>query len=132
MINWVNVYEKKDFKYLLKRGNKVDRMAVKVYEAMEDELVDKHGVGDVFLKILKNKIKISLMKADQVLTGDKSSEIKIKILEAKIEELEIDFKEVNIYDTIISIEKALGFKLDLQKITVSEFYKYANFVKKLR
>lgn len=72
------------------------------------------------------------MKADQVLTGDKSSEIKIKILEAKIDELEIDFKEVNIYDTIISIEKALGFKLDLQKITVSEFYKYANFVKKLR
>lgn len=132
MINWVNVYEKKDFKYLLKRGNKVDRMAVRVYEAMEDELVDKHGVGDVFLKILKNKIKISLMKADQVLTGDKSSEIKIKILEAKIDELEIDFKEVNIYDTIISIEKALGFKLDLQKITVSEFYKYANFVKKLR
>lgn len=130
MWNWVRVYEQKDYRYLLKKGKKVDRFADVAYLKMQDELVDQHGVGDLFLKILRMKIKISLMQADQVLSGDRTSEIKVKILEDKIKEMEVGFKDVNIFQTVISLEKVMGFKMDLKTLTVGEFYKYAKFVSK--
>ena len=130
MWNWVRIYEQKDYRYLLKKGKKVDRYADIIYLKMQDELVDQHGVGDLFLKILRMKIKISLMQADQVLSGDRTSEIKVKILEDKIKEMEVGFKDVNIFGSVVSLEKAMGFKMDIKTLTVGEFYKYAKFVSK--
>lgn len=131
MLNWVKIYEEKDYKHLLKKqGKKADKYADIIYLRMQDELVDKYGVGDMFMKILRMKIKISLMRADQALSGDRTSEIKVKILEDKIEEMEGGFKDVDIFESVISIEKFMGFKLDLKTLTVGEFYKYGKYITK--
>ena len=130
LTNWVKIYEDKSYDFLLKKKGKADKYADIVYLQMQDELVDKYGVGDLFLKILRMKIKISLLEAEIALSGDRTSEIKVKILEDKIKEMEGGFKEVNIYESVIQLEKAMGFRLDIKTLTVGEFYRYGKFVSK--
>lgn len=127
MYNWISLYEHSDLKFLSKTG-KLCKRVEKVYESLQDEVIDTFGVNEDFLKILKNKIKIELMYAEQIETGDRSNQIFIDILEIENSELQGKQTKADLYGSIITIEKVMGFRLDPKKISVFDFYKYSKVI----
>jgi len=127
MYNWVSIYEDNDFKFLSKTG-KICKRAKKVYDKLQDELINTFGINEDYIKILKNKKAIELYYAEQVRTKRTSNQIFIDILEIKNEELIGKTKKADIYKLIIPIEKEMGFKISVESITVYQFYTYSKAI----
>jgi hypothetical protein len=128
MYNWICVSEEEDLKYLSKTGN-ICKRAIKVYNNLQDQIVDKYGINQDFMEILRNKMKIEMLYADVILNKDRSLLTKIEILEIKNEELEAKITKGDIYELVMAIEKNLGFKLDVRAISIDEFFKYTKILK---
>lgn len=127
MLVWIQCYEENDLSGLLKHG-KLDMYAAQAYEILQDQLVDTFGISTDFLKILKLSIRIEEMYAKQIKTGDKSNQLLINIAEFELEKLKNVPVKSDLYDSLVYIESALGFKLNPKEITVFDFYKYSKFV----
>ncbi len=127
MYNWISIFEYMDLKFLLKSGEPCEH-APHVYQLLQDQLVDAFGISDDFLTILRNKLKIESYLADQILTGNKSNQIFIEMLEIDNGELRAAESKSDLYDSIIPIEKYMGFKLDPKTITVYEFHNYSKHI----
>jgi hypothetical protein len=129
MYNWLNIYEQHNLTYLSKT-RKLCKRAEGVYYRMVDELVDEFGVSEDYLRLQSNKVKIEMYYNDQIHTGDYSNQPFIEILEIDNQELESENSKSDLFDSVISIEKNLGFKLDYKTMTVYEFHKYGAFIEK--
>lgn len=127
MYNWISLTEENDFSFLSKT-KKICKRASKVYEKLHDQLINEFGVNEDFLRILKNKIKIELYYCSQIETGDKSNQIFIDILEIQNNDLISKQTKTDLYESIIAIEKIMGFKVDVKKISVFDFYKYSRTI----
>lgn len=127
MYNWISIYEENNLSYLSKTG-KVCKRVSKVYERLQDEIMDNFGINEDYLKILKNKIKIELYYAEQIRTKNRSNQAFIDILEIQNEELQTKKTKGDIHESVIMIEQYMGFKFDVKKITVYEFYKYSQML----
>lgn len=127
MYNWIEVFETKSLTPLLKKG-KLCKLAEKAYEKIQDELIDNFGVNNDFLRMLKLKAQIELMYSAQIETKDKSNQLFIEIKEIELKELEAAQTKGDIYESIIAIEEHLGFRLDVKKISIFEYYKYSKTI----
>jgi hypothetical protein len=127
MYNWITLYENEDFTQLSKTG-KICKRVTKVYEKLQDEIIDNFGINEDFLKVLKNKIRIELLYADQIESGNKSNQWKIEMLEIDNEMLSNQKTKADLYDSIIAIEKYLGVSKDPKQLTVYQFYKYSQTI----
>ena len=96
-----------------------------VYEKLNDEIIDTFGASKEFLTKLRIKIDIEIMKAE----NKPLMFIEIKEDELKnIEEKKTD--NLSFYDLIFQIEKQMNFKIDINKISVFEFYNYCKNLSK--
>lgn len=127
MYSWINIYEESNLKHISKTG-KVCKRAESVYYKMIDELVDNFGVSEDYLRLQSNKVKIEFYYADQIQSGDYSNQVFIEILEIDNQELETQNTKSDLFDSVISIEKNMGFKMDYKTMTVYEFHKYGLFI----
>lgn len=127
MYNWISIYEENDLKHLSKNG-KICKRVTGVYERLQDQLMDSFGVNEDYLKILRNKIKIELHYAEQIRTKNRSNQAFIDILEIQNEELQSKKSKGDIYESVIMIEQMMGFKFDVKKISVYDFYKYSQML----
>lgn len=127
MLNWIELYENNDISQISKTG-KTCAFAGKAYERLQDEIIDTFGVNEDFLKILKNKIKIELLYASQIETGDKSNGWKIQMLELDNAELSNKKTKMDLFECIIAIEKQMGFTINPKELTVFMFYKYSKTI----
>ena len=75
------------------------------------------------LKILKNKIKIEILYADQIETGDRSTGWKIEFLELDNQELMSKQTKTDFYQQTFEIQKHLPYRIDLKELTIFEYYK---------
>ena len=133
LVSWIGLLTEKDLKYLLKdKKKKVDKYALDVYLSIQNQVVDEFGVGKEFLSELKNEVKIQLLYIKQVQTGDMTTQIHIDRLKDKVDQIRQSKKEgvVDVFESIIHLEKSLGFKLDPNTMTVFQFYKYADVLSK--
>ena len=69
-----------------------------------------------------------MLYADQIETGDRSTGWKIEMLELDNAELSNKQTKTDLFESIIAIEKNMGFKIDPKKLTVFEFYKYSKTI----
>jgi hypothetical protein len=127
MYNWIELYEKSDITQLSKTG-KVCKRAESVYEKLQDEIINEFGINEDFLRILKLKIQIELLYAEQIESGNKSNQIFIDIKEIDCRDLMNKQTKIDLFETIIAIEKSLGFKINPKRLTVFEFYKYQKVI----
>jgi len=127
MYNWITLYENEDFTQLSKTG-KICKRVTNVYEKLQDEIIDNFWINEDFLKVLKNKIRIELLYADQIETGNKSNQWKIEMLEIDNDMLSNQKTKSDLYESIIAIEKYLGVSKDPKQLTVYQFYKYSQTI----
>ena len=138
MYYWVSIYEKNDLSFVSKTG-KICKRAPSVYDKMTSQLVNKFGVSEDYLQIIRNKVKIEQYYIDQIETGNKSNQIFIEILEIDNAELESKNTKTDLFDMVTMIKeglnfdvvympkvlfKILWFKVRNNPITVFEFHKY--------
>jgi len=128
--NWWDFHEKKDVRFLLKTGKKVNRKALKVAEMLQSEFIDVFGIDKGYSEILKKEIEIELLRIKISKTGDKSHQIFIEIAERELEVLTAPLKDKKINSNTIHIEKYMGFKLNSKEITVFEYYSYIKAIEK--
>ena len=121
MYNWVMLYEETDFSYLSKTG-KICKRAASVYEKFQDQLIDTFGINEDLLKIIKNKIKIEILYAEQIETGDKSTGWKIEFLELDNLELQNKQTKTDFYQQTFEIQKHVPYQIDLKTITIFQYY----------
>lgn len=123
-VNWIKLHEENNLKYLSKKLKEND-YNVFAYENINDQIIDTFGVSKEFLTKLKIKIDIEIMKAE----NKPLMFIEIKEDELKnIEEKKTD--NLSFYDLIFQIEKQMNFKIDINKISVFEFYNYCKNLSK--
>ena len=123
-VNWIKLHEENNLKYLSKKLKENDYNVI-VYEKLNDQIIDTFGASKDFLTKLKIKIDIEIMKAE----NKPLMFIEIKEDELKnIEEKKTD--NLSFYDLIFQIEKQMNFKIDINKISVFEFYNYCKNLSK--
>ena len=123
-VNWIKLHEENNLKYLSKKLKEND-YNVFAYENINDQIIDTFGASKEFLTKLKIKIDIEIMKAE----NKPLMFIEIKEDELKnIEEKKTD--NLSFYDLIFQIEKQMNFKIDINKISVFEFYNYCKNLSK--
>lgn len=123
-VNWIKLHEENNLKYLSKKLKENDYNVI-VYEKLNDEIIDTFGASKDFLTKLKIKIDIEIMKAE----NKPLMFIEIKEEELKnIEEKKTD--NLSFYDLIFQIEKQMNFRIDINKISVFEFYNYCKNLSK--
>lgn len=108
--------------YLVKKrgffGNIVD-----AYDNIQRQIVDRFGISETFSEILELQREICELKCEIAITGDRFNNTFIKIKEAELERL-VEIKSLSNDELKIILEKWLGFKLNLHKISVVEWYTY--------
>lgn len=123
-VNWIKLHEENNLKYLSKKLKENDYNVI-IYEKINDEIIDTFGASKEFLTKLKIKIDIEIMKSE----NKPLMFIEIKEDELKnIEEKKTD--NLSFYDLIFQIEKQMNFKIDINKISVFEFYNYCKNLSK--
>jgi hypothetical protein len=123
-VNWIKLHEENNLKFLSKKLKENDYNVI-VYENINDQIIDTFGASKDFLTKLKIKIDIEIMKAE----NKPLMFIEIKEEELKnIEEKKTD--NLSFYDLIFQIEKQMNFKININKISVFEFYNYCKNLSK--
>jgi len=123
-VNWIKLHEENNLKFLSKKLKENDYNVI-AYEKLNDEIIDTFGASKDFLTKLKIKIDIEIMKAE----NKPLMFIEIKEEELKnIEEKKTD--NLSFYDLIFQIEKQMNFKININKISVFEFYNYCKNLSK--
>lgn len=127
------MYSDNDYKHLLKYG-RVDRFAAKAYQNLQDQIIDKFGIGDDYENQLRMQIQIALMEIDIAVTGDRINQIFIDRMKQQLEEIRSKQKGVksNPYESLFQIEQAVGYKLDIHKVSVFEFFNYSEQIKNIK
>jgi hypothetical protein len=125
MYNWVTLFENKDISQISRTG-KICKRLNKVCEKLQDEVIDTFGINEDFLQIIKNKIKIEILYADQIETGDRSTGWKIEFLELDNKELEGKKTKHDFFGNIMLINQHI--KVDFKTITIYEYYSLSKTV----
>ncbi len=121
--NWFKLHEDNGLKWLHKKG-KSRPLGNIAYKILQNSFIKEFGFDSVFLSDLQKRIQIARYKAKIALTGDTSDQIFIDVLTQELEIMSVSGKKNSYIDTVIYVEKFMGFKLDLKNTTVKEFYSY--------
>ena len=129
--NWWKLHEKNDFKQLLKGSNdKIDERVVDVVKELQNEFIETFGIDENYANYLRKQIQIELLKIKILKTGDWIYENDVDILQIELEELTSKEQDKGMNTATISVEKWMGFKLDIKKISTFEYYSYIKAIEK--
>lgn len=121
--NWLKICEG-DYTYTRKnrkkgRNNK-DLLAF-IY--INDDYINRFGLGKQYLKILNLLRKKALLELDYVITGDRAKLTAIEIEEANLKtSYENKGKPITIETTLIYISKFLGTWVNVETVTALEYF----------
>ena len=121
--NWLKICDG-DYTYNRrnpKRGrNSKDLLA---YIHINDDYINRFGLGKQYLKILNLLRKKALLELDFVITGDRAKLTAIEIEEANLKtSYENKGKPITIETTLIHISKFLGSWVNVETITALEYF----------
>jgi hypothetical protein len=120
--NYLKVVDENDYSFMVvKRG--IFGNVEQAFENIQRQLVDRFGISENYAEILELRREICDMKCEVAITGDRFQNTFINIKEAELEQLN-KIKGSTTDELKVILEKWLGFKLNLQQITVSEWFTY--------
>ena len=125
--NWLEFQDSFDLSYLHKKG-KTKRAGLRAFKRLQREFIEEFGYNAKMMAVFMKKIKLQIILNEVAITGDRSKLIFADVLESEIKsEDQVDTK--GYYSIVVAVEKAMGFKIDIKKTTVFEFYNYIKYLK---
>lgn len=104
----------------------------KQWELIFDEFLDEFGIPEHLVKILRLQRDISVMKLDRYLSGDASLDTFIFIKEEELRDAQNTTNSVdNFNESVIAIEKYMGFKFDVNVDSVRKYYGYIKLLNEI-
>jgi len=119
--NYLKVVDGKLKFMVVKRG--IFGNPIKAFEDIQRQLVDRFGISENFAEILELRREICELQCEVAITENRYQNTFIRIKEQELEQL-LTVKGATNEELKTIIEKWLGFKLNLQQITISEWYSY--------
>lgn len=128
---WIKIHEKRDLLLLKKNSDHVPLgVLASAWERIYGEFIDVFGVSDKFREILFMKRDIALLKINMALSGSRHYLTFIEIKQMQFEELLKKEVNHNYMDSLVHVEKYVGFKLNIRECSVREYYTYLKEMEK--
>jgi hypothetical protein len=119
--NYLKVVEN-DMQFMIaKRG--IFGNVEKSFENIQRQLVERFGISENYAEMLELRREICELKCEVAITGDRFQNTWINIKEAELEQLN-KIKGSTTDELKVILEIWLGFKLNLQQISVAEWFTY--------
>ena len=133
LLYWWNVQETNNFIWLKVDADHEEtdhsEEALNVYNSLSKQILEKYGVSDEYLKVLKKKQRWLIMANDALSTGDKHKLWKANILKADIDKQVTEETTAKKEDSLVIIHKFVGGgPINPLNITVDQYYYYMDFV----
>lgn len=129
--NWWKLHENNDVSLVLRdKKDKVDESVVDVIKALQNEFIVTFGIDENYASSLRKQIEIELLKIKILKTKDRSFNTMIKILEIELQDLTSKEQDRSVGGATIAIEKWMGFKLEIKKVSTFEYYSYIKAIEK--
>lgn len=142
---WQKIHEGGNLSYLLradsihiqrKKPNFVKNyILIRIWIEIYDEMIARFGFSDEFLDLYRKDKEITILKAEMVISNDKTKQAFIKIAEIELDGIrenidkfsgKITFDEAKGF-----MESQMGFRINPYECTVAEYYGYMMTMKKL-
>jgi hypothetical protein len=121
--NWIKINEG-NYTYTRKDRNKGNKRKDFIAQTLiNDSYIHKFGLSKLYLKILNLLRKKALLELDFVITGNRAKLTQIEVEEANLKSsFENKGKDVSIETTLIYISKFLNTWVNIEVITVTEYF----------
>jgi hypothetical protein len=122
---WFKTNDTGDLKHIIKQGVCNDpNILIATWGDVYAQFIDYVGITGTFDKLLQLKKRLALLELDVVITDDAFIQNKIAMVQADIQAIESKQVPQDYLNTKVMIERNIGFRLDINAITVKEFYAY--------
>lgn len=118
-----------DFSSVSINGYLTNKKALEAWENIFNEFIGKYGLPDSYIEYIEKR-KRAADYFDQAYNSQKWLIIKANIMQAEAEQMEL-IKGESIEVSCARISKFLGFAVNPNKCTVSEFYGYVELMKQM-
>ena len=114
-----------DLKYLLLNNkDKVDNELDNIWVKINDEFINEFGLPDKYLDWLRYKEQ-AIKLYDEVYNGGEKWKITLaEVAERQADEVMNEGNRQTFSSLTAQVSKYMGFRVDIEKVTVSEFYNY--------
>lgn len=131
--NWWNIQDTGNFIYLVKdsdhEGEDHSDEAIAAYQILNDQIIEKYGVSNTFMKILKKKKRYLVLMNDGLAKGDKHIQWKAELIEKEIDHMINQETDSRREDSLVIIHKFIGGNMpNPNEMTVDQFYYNMDFV----
>lgn len=131
--NWWDIQDTGNFIYLVKdsdhEGEDHSDEAIAAYQILNDQIIEKYGVSNTFMKILKKKKRYLVLMNDGLAKGDKHIEWKAELIEKEIDHMINQETDSRREDSLVIIHKFIGGNMpNPNEMTVDQFYYNMDFV----
>lgn len=133
VFNWFKIHQTNNLTYLrrtpLKEFEENPHLR-KIWFKLNDEFLQRFGLTEDFKKLIRLKKQRISQLMDYVLKDEPFKLTEAELTTVEINELIGNGDGVTDEETIFIIEEQLGFKMDVKKLTVVEYYNYLEFINK--
>ncbi len=122
---WWDIHENHDPRILAKDknidGDKMHRFCYWIWDGIQDEHIDKHGLTQDFLEYWDAFKDLSVLRAEFALSGDRYDEMMMEIAQRDFDALFKDVEVDNLKNVAI-MGKHFGYRIDVMQTSVDEYY----------
>lgn len=126
--NWFMVHETGDLGFVFQQYQKVNESTrpklSEIWDGVYESYIRVFGFTESFLRIQALKRKISILKCELAITGDRFNNTLIRSTEYELSQLQLMVKSGDYMEAKKAIDKSVRFQIDLKKTSVREFYSY--------
>lgn len=131
--NWLEI-NKNDFKYLFKSQRNFIEDEAKplndIYRNLLKEFIKLYGLSEEYKTILQKRSEIAILKCSLLITKDRINQTWIDIAEFELKEMIEGQKNGDFNDVKAYVDKEMGFRIDIRKVSVVEYQGYLKLIQK--
>ena len=131
LYNWLKISEGK-IEYSRKEIDKGNEKNDLIYsEKLKDTYFEEFGLSNDLIRLIELQKELAEARLEWIITENNFIKNKISMLEIEIEDLLSNKNnDGEIDESIISLSKWIGYRIDVRVVTVKEFYKMVKLFKK--
>lgn len=113
----------------ISKGN--EKEDIKNVDLIKDDYYKAFGLGSEYLRLIELQKELAENQINWIISNDEFIRNAINRLELEIKELlERPEEKGNMGESIVSLSKWVGYRIDVKKVSVREFYNMVNMYKK--